>query len=224
MPFVIWSSSADSSLLRALSDDAVKKLVGLSSALLTFLPVAKRFWVWLTSAAVFCRASRFERTPALRVSVPAMFLTFLVDAAMAAVGRSIDRAVFACRPIMARKKTWLMEDETKYTKYRSRSIEILSNLIYEEVTMNISSMLTIADVPDAARPGRHQLAPARGLQSLSAHPVGDLAAHPGPLHRGPPSVRSHGIDSLSTSCRAWRGRRGLSGGPSVKTWMAGTSP
>ena len=47
-----------------LSDCEVKKLAGLSSAELTFLPVASRFWVTLISSAVFCSDNRFCRTPA----------------------------------------------------------------------------------------------------------------------------------------------------------------
>jgi hypothetical protein len=43
--------------------DEVKKLIGLSRAELTFLPVARRSWVRLSNCAVFCNESRFERTP-----------------------------------------------------------------------------------------------------------------------------------------------------------------
>jgi hypothetical protein len=51
---------------RAESEEEVKKLVGLSRAELTFLPVARRFCVVLRSDAVFCSASKFCRTPAER--------------------------------------------------------------------------------------------------------------------------------------------------------------
>src|SRR5215510_7933936 len=54
------------SLARLLSDDAVKKFVGLSSAELTFLPVARRVCVVAIRSEVCCRASRFERTAAER--------------------------------------------------------------------------------------------------------------------------------------------------------------
>ena len=47
------------SLARALSDCAVKKLVGLSRAVLTLLPVASRFCVVERSSAVDCSESRF---------------------------------------------------------------------------------------------------------------------------------------------------------------------
>ncbi len=72
MPFAIESSNLERSDAREDSADEVKKLVGLSSAELTFLPVARRFWVVLSSDAVFCRASRFCRTPADRVILEAM--------------------------------------------------------------------------------------------------------------------------------------------------------
>src|SRR5262245_51773375 len=45
---------------------AVKKLFGLSSAELTFLPVARRFWVRVIRSAVACNDRRFCRTPAVR--------------------------------------------------------------------------------------------------------------------------------------------------------------
>src|SRR5262245_45614447 len=58
------SSRALRSPARVCRPEAVKKLTGLSSALLTFLPVARRFCVVLINLAVFCNASRFCRTPA----------------------------------------------------------------------------------------------------------------------------------------------------------------
>src|SRR5262245_19556151 len=64
MPFDMASSRLDRSDARADSDEAVKKLVGLSRAELTRLPVARRLWVIDCRLAVFCRASRFCRTPA----------------------------------------------------------------------------------------------------------------------------------------------------------------
>src|SRR5688572_21841382 len=74
MPFAIESSSFPRSEAREERADEVKKLVGLSRAELTFLPVARRFCVVLSSDAVFCRASRFCRTPADRVMLEAMEL------------------------------------------------------------------------------------------------------------------------------------------------------
>src|SRR5690606_8119221 len=62
MPLAIESMSWLMSPARLLSEEAVKKLVGLSSAELTLLPVARRFWVWLIILAVFWREIRFERT------------------------------------------------------------------------------------------------------------------------------------------------------------------
>src|SRR5262245_36706567 len=72
MPLAIESRIADRSEARADSAEEVKKLVGLSRAELTFLPVASLFCVLLSSDAVFCRASRFCRTPADRVILEAM--------------------------------------------------------------------------------------------------------------------------------------------------------
>src|SRR5436190_451144 len=66
-PFDMLSRMFDRSPARADSADEVKKFDGLSRAELTFLPVARRFWVVLSRAAVLCRARRFCRTPADRV-------------------------------------------------------------------------------------------------------------------------------------------------------------
>src|SRR5213594_3253173 len=52
------------SLARLFSDCAVKKLVGLSRAELTRLPVERRTWVCEMRSPVACKLSRFERTPA----------------------------------------------------------------------------------------------------------------------------------------------------------------
>src|SRR6187431_1467773 len=56
---------------RLFSDCAVKKLVGLSSAELTRLPVERRTWVSEMRSPADCRLSRFERTPADR-TIPDM--------------------------------------------------------------------------------------------------------------------------------------------------------
>src|SRR5262245_12645895 len=68
MPFDIASSSALRSPARAFSETEVKKFDGLSSAELTFLPVASRFCVVLIISAVFCSDKRFCRTPAERTT------------------------------------------------------------------------------------------------------------------------------------------------------------
>src|ERR1044072_9600467 len=66
LPIDIESSRALKSPARLCSAEDVNKLVGLSRAVLTFLPVARRFCVVLIRSAVFCRDSRFCRTPAER--------------------------------------------------------------------------------------------------------------------------------------------------------------
>src|SRR4051794_21399359 len=66
-PLPMLSSRLLMSLARASRPAAVKKLVGLSSALLTFLPVARRPWVPASRSAVPCKESRFWRTAAERV-------------------------------------------------------------------------------------------------------------------------------------------------------------
>src|SRR5689334_12326824 len=67
MPLPMPSSRFAMSLERLSRPDAVKKLTGLSSAELTFLPVARRFCVTLASEAVFCSESRFCLTAEERV-------------------------------------------------------------------------------------------------------------------------------------------------------------
>src|SRR5579883_1431754 len=77
------------SLARASRPAAVKKLVGLSSALLTFLPVARRSCVVESRLAVPCKESRFWRTAAERVTLfKAMGVTFLVYATDGLLGRT----------------------------------------------------------------------------------------------------------------------------------------
>ena len=63
------------SLARLLRPCAVKKLVGLSSAELTLLPVARRFCVVESNSAVDCKERRFWRTEAER-TMPDIFIPF----------------------------------------------------------------------------------------------------------------------------------------------------
>ena len=65
------------SLARLSRHCAVKKLVGLSRAELTYLPVDRRLWVVARRSAVDWRESRFWRTEAER-TIPDMTVTFLV--------------------------------------------------------------------------------------------------------------------------------------------------
>src|ERR1700704_1114806 len=67
----IESNRPPRSVARLLSDCAVKKLVGLSRAELTRLPVERRTWVCEMRSPVDCKLSRFERTPADR-TIPDM--------------------------------------------------------------------------------------------------------------------------------------------------------
>src|SRR5580658_5868268 len=76
-PLPMLSSRLLMSPARLLRPCAVKKLVGLSSAELTLLPVARSFWVVARSEAVDCSESRFWRTAAER-TIPDMFQTFPV--------------------------------------------------------------------------------------------------------------------------------------------------
>src|SRR5512139_2486722 len=67
MTFDIESRSEIQAPARLCRDRQVTNLIGLSSAELTFLPVARRFCVVCIRLAVFCSESRFARTPAERV-------------------------------------------------------------------------------------------------------------------------------------------------------------
>src|SRR5215469_3742068 len=77
-PLPMPSSRLPMSLARLSSDWAVKKLVGLSRAEFTFLPVARRFWVVARRSAVDWSESRFWRTDAER-TIPDMTFTLLVE-------------------------------------------------------------------------------------------------------------------------------------------------
>src|SRR5882762_10824685 len=61
-PLPMPSSRLLMSLARPSSDWAVKKLVGLSSAVFTFLPVERRLCVVASRSAVDCNESKFWRT------------------------------------------------------------------------------------------------------------------------------------------------------------------
>src|ERR1700712_645187 len=74
-PLPIESSRLLMSLARLSRPRAVKKLVGLSSAELTLLPVARRFCVVESRSAVDCRESKFWRTDAER-TIPDIVLPF----------------------------------------------------------------------------------------------------------------------------------------------------
>src|SRR5580658_797700 len=74
-PLPMLSSRLPMSLARLFSDCEVKKLVGLSRAELTLLPVARSFWVVASSAAVDCNERRFWRTDAER-TIPDMLIPF----------------------------------------------------------------------------------------------------------------------------------------------------
>jgi hypothetical protein len=84
MPFDI-ESRFETGPTRAESAEEVKKLVGLSSAVLTFAG-GQRFCVVLSRVAVLWRASRFWRTPADRVMLKTCVGTFLGRVAILAVG------------------------------------------------------------------------------------------------------------------------------------------
>src|SRR5258706_2456484 len=74
-PLPMLSSRLLMSLARLSRPRAVKKLVGLSSAELTLLPVARRFCVVESRSAVDCKESRFWRTDAVR-TIPDIVLPF----------------------------------------------------------------------------------------------------------------------------------------------------
>ena len=76
-PLPMPSSRLLMSPARLLRPCAVKYSVGLSSAVLTLLPVARSFWVVASSAAVDCKERRFWRTDAER-TIPDMCQAFLV--------------------------------------------------------------------------------------------------------------------------------------------------
>jgi hypothetical protein len=67
IPFETESITEFSAFARLFNDAAVKKLLALSKAELTFLPVARRFCVANISEAVFCNDNRFCRTLGERV-------------------------------------------------------------------------------------------------------------------------------------------------------------
>src|ERR1700681_2953131 len=91
-PLPMLSSKLLMSLARESRPAAVKKLVGLSSAELTFLPVARRPCVVASRSAVPCKESRFWRTAAERVMLDKdMGEPFWRYATVSLLGRTPDR-------------------------------------------------------------------------------------------------------------------------------------
>src|SRR5664280_3587004 len=96
-------------LARLLRPCAVKKLMALSRAELTLLPVANLFWVCVIKSEVCCNCSRFARTPAERTMSD--ILRYLSgEFAVLAVTRvdPVDRTCNRIRPQTARKSSWLI--------------------------------------------------------------------------------------------------------------------
>src|SRR6185437_9765891 len=77
MALDIESSNPLRSFERLSRPCAVKKLMALSRAELTRLPVARRVWVCVIRSDVCCSCSRFDRTPADR-TIEDILGTFLV--------------------------------------------------------------------------------------------------------------------------------------------------
>src|ERR1700730_13081073 len=99
------SSRLPRSPARAVSAEAVKKLIGLSRAELTFLPVARRPCVRACRSAVCCRTRRFDRIAAERV-MSDIVATFLVQIKQPIAS---DRARHhGCPMVTAAEKTWLI--------------------------------------------------------------------------------------------------------------------
>src|SRR3990167_2942861 len=99
MPEDMESSRLFRSLARMDRPCAVKKLIGLSSAELTRLPVASLVWVVVIKSEVCCNCRRFERTPADRTMSD--ILKYLSgDFAVLAVTRvdPLDRRMSSHRP------------------------------------------------------------------------------------------------------------------------------
>src|SRR5262249_29886415 len=114
------SSNALRSLARLSRPWAVKKLMALSRAELTFLPVANRVWVRSIRFEVCCNCSRFDRTPADRTmsDISGTFLVYLpywqLHVSIPWIGKFIAQA-----PPTARKSSWLMSYHAKRGKFRT---------------------------------------------------------------------------------------------------------
>src|SRR3974390_2551549 len=93
---------------------AVKKLMALSSAELTRLPVASRVCVCVTKSEVCCKFSRFDRTPADR-TMSDILRTFLVYLPYWQLHMCdpVDREIHRISPQTARKSSWLMTGRSK---------------------------------------------------------------------------------------------------------------
>src|SRR6201746_1862123 len=88
------------SLARPSSDWAVKKLVGLSSAVFTFLPVERRLCVVASRSAVDCSESRFWRTDDERM-IPDMLASLLLQSQFLTRCRNTGQTIINPEPLLA---------------------------------------------------------------------------------------------------------------------------
>src|SRR5262249_53940705 len=122
MALDIESSRLLRSLARLSRPCAVKKLMALSRAELTRLPVESRTCVWSMRTEVCCNCSRFDRTPADRTisDISGTFLVYLpywqLHVSIPWIGKFI-----AWAPPTARKSSWLMIYGVKLRRFRANS-------------------------------------------------------------------------------------------------------
>src|SRR5436305_2543906 len=118
MPVDIASSRAPRSLARLLKPCDVKKLVGLSSAELTRLPVASLVCVDVIRSEVCCRFSRFDRTPAERtISLILGYLPGVGSSIPTASDRTRQHGSAALKQV---EQTWL----TGRNRYKNLCITV----------------------------------------------------------------------------------------------------
>src|SRR6185295_3682454 len=117
MPLAIESSRLPRSLARLLRPCAEKKLIGLSRAVLTRLPVASLVWVDVIRSEVFCSCRRFDRTPAVRTISDIVLNLSGLFPQKRSVTRDDPHWIKACdrmAKVIRRKNTWLTGSAIPY--------------------------------------------------------------------------------------------------------------
>src|ERR1700738_4786133 len=128
-PLPMPSSRLWMSLARLSSEAAVKKLVGLSSAVFTFLPVARRLCVVASRSAVDCSESRFWRTEDER-TMPDILITLLdLDTIDATPHVSVgdDVPLFAAHYLFV--KLQLRTNTQSWCRFAQISVLLLRNVM-----------------------------------------------------------------------------------------------
>src|SRR6266576_2926158 len=130
-------------LARPSSDWAVKKLVGLSSAVFTFLPVERRLCVVASRSAVDCSESKFWRTEDER-TIPDILLSFWMNTIDATPHVSVGDRV----TLFSQRYPFVKSSLRTNTHNNCGSVQFLRTTTDKRMSINmIASMIAATERP-----------------------------------------------------------------------------